>query len=64
MLDVFITSPEKGSGKTIVTAGIAATLQSLGYSTSVYAPVHLGGVEKDGFLEAPDLSYIKNTDSN
>ena len=64
MLDVFITSPNKGSGKTIVTAGIAATLQSLGYATSVYAPVHLGGVENEGFLEAPDLQYIKRTDSN
>jgi len=62
MLDVFITS--SGSGKTIVSAGIAATLQSLGYATGVYAPVHIGGVEKDGFLEAPDLLYIKNMDSN
>lgn len=62
MLDVFITS--SGSGKTIVSAGIAATLQSLGYATSVYAPVHLNGVEKDGFLEAPDLQYIKKMDSN
>lgn len=64
MLDVFITSSETGSGKTIVTAGIAATLQSFGYSTSVYSPVHLGGVENEGFLEAPDLQYIKRTDFN
>ncbi|MBR5554924.1 AAA family ATPase [bacterium] len=64
MLDVFITSSEANQGKTFVTAGISSTLQSLGYSTSVYAPVHLGGVVRDGFLEAPDLLYIKNSDNN
>ncbi len=62
MLEAFITS--SGNGKTIVSAGIAATLQSLGYATSVYAPVHLNGIEKNGFLEAPDLQYIKKMDSN
>ena len=52
MLDVFITGSQNDTGKTIVTAGLAATMQSLGYSTGVYAPVQKGGLAKDGYSEA------------
>lgn len=64
MLDVFITGSESSSGKTIVTAGIAATMQSLGYSTGVYKPVQTGALLKDGYIEAPDLVYVKKADKN
>ena len=64
MLDVFIAGSQNDTGKTIVTAGLAATMQSLGYSTGVYAPVQKGGLAKDGHIEAPDLAYIKRADKN
>lgn len=64
MLDVFITGSQNDSGKNIVTAGLAATMQSLGYTTGVYAPVLKGGMAKNGRVEAPDLSYIKRADKN
>lgn len=62
MLELFITGTEKNSGKTFITAGLAATMQSLGYSTSVYKPVQTGAIEKNGFMQAPDLAYIKYVD--
>lgn len=62
MLELFITGTEHNSGKTFITAGLAATMQSLGYSTSVYKPVQTGAIEKNGFLQAPDLAYIKYVD--
>lgn len=64
MLDVFITGSESILGKRLVTAGLAATMQSLGYSTGVYMPIQLGAVENNGYIEAPDLVYIKNIDKN
>ncbi len=60
MLNVFITG--QNSAKTLVTAGIAATMQSLGYSTGVYMPVHTGGYSTSGVLKAHELRYIKSTD--
>ncbi len=39
MLSVFISGFESQTGKTIVTAGLAATMQSLSYSTNVYKPI-------------------------
>ena len=64
MLDVFITGSESRLGKRLITAGLAATMQSLGYSTGVYMPVQTGAVENNGYIEAPDLVYIKNIDKN
>ena len=64
MLDVFITGSESRLGKRLVTAGLAATMQSLGYSTGVYMPVQTGAVERNGYIEAPDLIYIKKADKN
>ncbi len=62
MLNIFITSPEKREGKTFITAGLAATMQSLGYSTSVYKPIQTSGIEINGFMQSPDLTFIKTTD--
>lgn len=39
MRRLFITGIEKNPNKTFITAGLAATLQSLGYTTCVYKPV-------------------------
>lgn len=64
MLNVFISGLERQSGKTIVTAGLAATMQSLSYSTSVYKPIQTGATELNGFKSSPDLALIKRVDSN
>lgn len=62
MLELFVSGSEKNSGKTFVTAGLAATMQSLGYSTCVYKPVQTGAIEKNGFIQAPDLAFVKFID--
>ncbi len=62
MLNLYITSANKGDGKTFVSAGIAATMQSLGYSTCVYKPIQTSGIELKGFMQSPDLTFIKSID--
>ena len=62
MLNLYITSVEKKQGKTFITAGIAATMQSLGYSTSVYKPIQTSAKKHEGFLQSPDLTFIKKID--
>lgn len=62
MLNLYITSANKKDGKTFLTAGISATMQSLGYSTSVYKPIQTGGIEINGFMQSPDLTFIKTID--
>lgn len=62
MLNIFITSTGSNVGKTFITAGIAATMQSLGYSTCVYKPVQTGATKKNGFGQSRDLLFVKNID--
>ena len=62
MLNIYITSSEKKCGKTFLTAGIAGTMQSLGYSTTVYKPIQTSGIEKNGFMQSPDLTFVKTID--
>ena len=62
MLNLYVTSANKGDGKTFITAGIAATLQSLGYLTNVYKPIQTAGIEINGFKQSPDLTFIKSID--
>lgn len=62
MTKLYITSTNRKEGKTFVTAGIAATLQGLGYKTSVYKPIQTGGIEVNGFIQSPDLTFIKTID--
>ena len=62
MLELFVSGSGKNSGKTFVTAGLAATMQSLGYSTCVYKPVQTGAIVKNGFIQAPDLAFVKFID--
>lgn len=62
MLDIFVTGTDTDIGKTFITAGLAATMQSLGYSTCVYKPVQSGAIVKNGFMQAPDLTFVKSVD--
>ncbi len=62
MLNLYITSGNKKDGKTFLTAGLAATMQSLGYATSVYKPIQTCGIEINGFTQSPDLTFIKSID--
>lgn len=61
MLNVFVTGTDVNVGKTFITAGLAATMQSLGYSTCVYKPIQTGALG-NGFLQSPDLAFVKNID--
>ena len=54
MLNLYVTSANRKEGKTFLTAGLAATMQSLGYSTCVYKPIQTAGIEINGFMQSPD----------
>ena len=58
MLSVFISGFESQTGKTIVTAWLAATMQSLSYSTNVYKPICMNSESVSW------LVFIKKVDSN
>ena len=62
MLNLYISSSSVKDGKTFITAGLAITMQSLGYRTSVYKPFQTGGIEIKGFMQSPDLTYVKTLD--
>ena len=62
MLNLYVTSANRKEGKTFLTAGLAATMQSLGYSTCVYKPIQTAGIEINGFMQSPDLTYVKTVD--
>lgn len=62
-MNIFITGTDVNVGKTFVTAGLAALMQSLGYKTGVYKPFQCGAHETNGFLMAPDLAYVKQVDA-
>ena len=64
MLKVFISGLEKQSGKTIISGGLAATMQSLSYSTIVYKPIQTNASMLHGFKTSPDLTVIKKFDPN
>lgn len=63
MLELFITGVDQNSDKIFVTAGLTALMQSLGYSSGVYKPVEVGVSVKDGFVQSPDLAFVKYVDS-
>lgn len=62
MLNIFVTGTDSNVGKTFITAGLAATMQSLGYSSCVYKPVQTGAHKKNGFAQSRDLVFVKNID--
>lgn len=59
MLSVFISGLKRQTGKTIVSAGLGATMQSLSYATSFYKPIRTAMSSATG-----DLVFINKTDSN
>lgn len=62
IMNIFVTSIGNNSGKTVVSAGISAVLQSLGYKTGVYKPVQTGALDKEKYLLSPDLTFVKMVD--
>ena len=62
MIKLCVTSTGYKKGKTFISAGLAATMQSLGYATCVYKPVQTGGIESNGFMQSPDLTFVKSMD--
>ena len=62
MANLYITSGNKRDGKTFITAGLSATMQSLGYSTCVYKPIQTSGIDINGFTQSPDLTFVKTMD--
>lgn len=62
MINLFVTDTEYNFGKNIIAAGLAATMQSLGYQSCVYKPVENNAIEKNGFLQSADLMQVKNID--
>lgn len=64
MLNVFISGIEKQTGKTLVTAGVAAAMQSLDFTTCVYKPIQTGATLLNGVKSSPDMAFIKRIDPN
>ena len=64
MLEVFITGIKPNSGVTFITGGLAATMQCLGYSTAVYLPAQTNTKLQNGYIQAPDLLFVKHMDKN
>ena len=64
MLEIFLTGIKPDSGVTFITGGIAASMQSLGYSTAVYLPAQTGAKLKNGYIQAPDFLFVKHMDRN
>ena len=61
-MNIFITGINNKSGKTVISAGIAAVMQSLGYKSGVYKPIQTGAIDKGKYLISPDLSFVKMLD--
>lgn len=61
-MNIYITSLNKNSGKTVVSAGISAVMQSLGYKACVYKPIQTGAIDKGKYLISPDLTFVKMLD--
>jgi len=61
-MNIFITGIEHNCGKTVISAGIAAVMQSLGYNACVYKPIQTGAIDKKKYLISPDLAFVKMLD--
>jgi len=62
-MNIFISGTEARVGKTFIASGLASLMQSLGYKSGVFKPVQCGANDKNGFLIAPDLAFVKRTDA-
>ena len=61
-MNIFVTGTDTDVGKTVISAGLAAIMQSLGYRTGVLKPFQSGAAEQRGFLVSPDLAFVKKMD--
>lgn len=61
-MNIYITGINKSCGKTVISAGIAAVMQSLGYKAGVYKPIQTGAIDKGKYLISPDLTFVKMVD--
>lgn len=61
-MNIFITSTDNFSGKTVISAGLAAVMQSFGYAAGVYKPIQTGAIDKGKYLVSPDLAIVKMVD--
>ncbi len=61
-MNIFVTGTDTGIGKTLVTAGLATVMQSLGYKTGVYKPYQTGAVPQGGFYVSPDINFVRKVD--
>ena len=64
MLEMYLTGIKPHSGVTLITGAVAATMQSLGYSTAVYLPALTGATSKNGKIILPDMMFMKYMDKN
>ncbi len=63
-MNIFVTGTDTDVGKTIITAGLAAVMQGLGYAMGVYKPVQSGSIIENTELISPDLKFVKSIDAN
>lgn len=64
MLELYVTETEKNTGKIVFSAGLAGTMQALGYYTTLYKPIQTGAVMgRDNRLKSTDLEFMKYLDS-
>lgn len=59
MLNLYVTGADESSNKIFVTAGLTAIMHSLGFSAGVYKPVEVGASLLNGFVQSPELAFIK-----
>lgn len=62
MINLFVTSDKKGSGKTFISSGIASIMQSLGYSVGYFKPVQTAAEMRAGFPVSRDIAFVKSVD--
>lgn len=59
-MNIFVTGTDTDIGKTLITASLAAYLDSLKQNVCVFKPVQSGAEKVDGNLVAPDLEFVKS----
>ena len=64
MISVFISGLKRRTGKSLVSAGIAGTMQGLAYDVSYYKPIQTGAKNENGIITSQDLTLIKYVDCN
>lgn len=61
-MNIFVTGTDTDAGKTVITAGLAASIINAGYTVGVFKPVQTGSVKINHKLISPDLEFVKSTD--